>query len=366
MTKRWIAFRIVGCLGALCLLAMGPLGCGRRSHTEAERPESADGARFVSIDAEVFGELERPPVRFDHDRHTAELGAEDCGLCHREDGKNPAIDFEFTFPKNADQTDRGALTDAFHDACIGCHKQRIKERKDAGPVTCGECHVIEPDCSSKEYKPILPDYYEGEQDTHHKDCTACHGDPGKTVEHAAPLDWKSIDVAEVRKIEASWPEVSFDYLLHAKHDEALEGDCQLCHYISPQRRENLKTEGKDPAGRDWVSDHHDKHDLSQRAAAHARCVNCHLNRRANEKEAGPVTCAECHDGTQRTIEELADVDRPECETDYRLLVQLEDGGRAKAVAFNHESHVANSRSCQECHHKTLRPCGDCHGVEGSC
>jgi hypothetical protein len=35
------------------------------------------------------------------------------------------------------------------------------------------------------------------------------------------------------------------------------------------------------------------------------------------------------------------------------------------VAFDHKSHVANSRSCQECHHKTLRPCGDCHTVQGS-
>ncbi len=364
MSKKSIACCIAACLGVAWFVA---LGCGDRSRQIAcvsADAAATEHARFITI-PDIFAELERPASRFDHDKHTKALEPEDCETCHARD-KNGDIDF--AFPKGADETDRDALMDSFHDTCIGCHTKRTQEGKKAGPLACGGCHAIERDYHEHEYVPILPEYYDPLRDTYHKDCLACHGQPdhaAHAAEEAPALDWKSFYVARQKKAEEQWPQVSFDYHVHALHDEALEGDCKLCHYISPEREQQLKAEGKEPTDRDWVLDVDPQSTLTERVAAHARCINCHLQRTARKEEAGPVTCGECHSGKQRTIEELADVVRSQCEQEKRILIQLEEGARAKAVAFDHESHVAHSRSCQECHHKTVRACGDCHGVEGS-
>jgi hypothetical protein len=114
-----------------------------------------------------------------------------------------------------------------------------------------------------------------------------------------------------------------------------------------------------------VWDVDENNSFTERRTAHARCINCHLQRKAQAAAAGPVECGECHSGAQRTVEELAGAARPKCDQKDMMLIRLDEGARAKAVAFDHQSHVAASRSCQECHHKTLRPCIDCHTVQGS-
>jgi hypothetical protein len=186
----------------------------------------------------------------------------------------------------------------------------------------------------------------------------------KVAGDAGALDWKSFYVA-LRKTESEWPRVNFDYFVHDKHDKALKGECKLCHHIALERLEALKEEGREPAGRDWVLVLDEENSLTERTAAHRRCINCHLRRMAQELDAGPMDCGKCHGGVERTIAELTDVARPKCEQKDQMLIQLDQGARAKAVAFNHKSHEVKSRSCQECHHKTLRPCRDCHTVEGS-
>ena len=340
------------------------LGCKDSSSPADAVPEAAPPARFITI-PDVFDKLDRPPVRFDHDKHALALEeeGEDCETCHDKDDGGSLL---FTYLIVDDQTDADDLMDAFHDKCIECHTKRAKQGKKAGGVTCGECHVVERVHREHEYVPIMPDYYEVLRDTYHSECMACHREPAKMAEDAGALDWKSFYVMH-KKTEAEWPKVSFDYLRHDKHDKALEGKCKLCHYISPERKKEFEAQGKEPTDRDWLLEVDEKKSLTEQATAHARCINCHLKRRAKDKEAGPIHCGECHDGETLTIEELAEVARPDCEQDDIILMQLEqeDDARAKAVAFDHESHVANSRSCQECHHKTLRPCEDCHTVEGS-
>jgi len=358
MINRSTACGIIGCLAIACLAA---LGCKDRSDSNAsvQGASPAGQARFITI-SDVFGELERPPVRFDHDKHTLALEKEGCQPCHRADDQG---NFLFTYLNVEEQSDSTALMNVFHDECTGCHTSRAQEGKETGPVTCGECHAIERAYDEHEYVPVMPDYYEVLRDTYHSDCTACHREPSKTAKDAGALDWKSFYVTH-KKTEAEWPGVTFDYLTHAEHVEALEDQCGLCHYISPQKLEELKAEGREPAGRDWVWDVDRKTSLTRRRPAHARCINCHLQRRTEADEGGPVHCGECHSGATRTIEELADVARPDCGQDDMMLIQLDQGARAKAVAFNHQSHVANSRSCQDCHHKTLRACQDCHTVDG--
>ncbi len=376
MTNKWIAFSIVGCLALLCLwvnMTLGP--------DIAEDATDADGSSrgalptfFVSIAG--FGELERPPVAFDHDKHTEALESEGwkalleesqrgCKACHEEEANG---DFRFTLKDTDDETGNG-LMDAFHEVCIACHEKGIAKDLDAGPVTCGECHLIRREHVAGVHRPRLPQYYEVLRDTYHKDCTACHSESAEDVPHTVPLDWKSFYITQTEKAEADWPKVAFDHFLHDKHSEVLEGECEPCHSISEERQKLVEAEGREPTGQDWLWDADETDSLADRKAAHTRCINCHLRRTAQGDDAGPVHCGECHDGTERTIEDMAEVARLACGQEERILIQLDgelDGdARAKAVPFDHKSHEANSRSCQDCHHTTLRPCQDCHTLAGS-
>jgi len=363
MTNRWIAFSIVGCLALLCLwvnMTVGP--------DIAEDGTDADGSGtdamptfFVSI-SDVFGEHERPPVAFDHDKHTAALEADGCKACHEE---QEGGDFRFTFKKTDDETSSNGLMDSFHDDCIACHEKRIANNLDAGPVTCGECHVIRREHVAGVHRPRLPQYYEVLRDTYHKDCTACHSESAEDVPQTVPLDWKSFYITQTEKAEADWPRVAFDHFLHDKHSKVLEGKCEPCHSISEERQKLVDAERREPTGQDWLWDADETDNLADRLAAHGRCINCHLQRTAKGDDAGPIYCGECHDGTERTIEDMAEVTRLACGQKDRILIQLDENARAKAVAFDHKSHEANSRSCQDCHHTTLRPCQDCHTVDGS-
>ena len=338
---------------------MGPPGAVSAHEAKLEVGHSTQRVLSVSM-ANLVGRLRRPPVKFDHEKHTSALESDGCGTCHP---KADSGEVSFTYPKDRDETRPSALMDSFHDSCTGCHTARGKQGKETGPVTCGECHVIDRGRARKAYEPVLPDYYDGLRDAYHKQCTACHGESAKAPKHARELDWQKYYITEKEGAHADWPKVSFDYLVHAKHNMALMGQCGLCHYISPERWKELKAEARMPAGQDWVIDVDESHDLSRRPTAHARCINCHLQ--LKDQPAGPVNCRGCHSGVRRTIKELAAVPRPQCEREEKILIKLEKGAHLKGVAFNHESHIAHSRACQDCHHKSLQPCQDCHTVKGS-
>jgi hypothetical protein len=32
------------------------------------------------------------------------------------------------------------LQQAYHRMCTGCHRQVSRDKKQSGPITCGECH----------------------------------------------------------------------------------------------------------------------------------------------------------------------------------------------------------------------------------
>ena len=363
MTKRWLAFCIIGCLGVWCFSGCGKIGPPTAvSAHQASLQGGHSGGRVLSVSmANIVGRLKRPPVKFDHDRHTEALESDGCGVCHETDDSRNLL---FVFPKDRDETKPRVLMDSIHDGCVGCHTERTKEGKESGPVTCGECHAIHREHPSKAYEPVLPEYYEPLRDIYHRDCTACHREPAKHAGDAGALDWQKFYVAQKEEAEADWPEIVFDYLLHEKHCIALTRACFRCHDISQARWQELMSEGLVPSAQDLGMDADDTDGRSHRRTAHARCINCHLTTRAQQQDAGPVHCGGCHSGTERTTEELADVPRPLCKREARILIQLEEGAHLKAVAFDHQSHEANSRACQDCHHKTLRPCKDCHTVEG--
>jgi len=325
-----------------------------------EQKELPERPRFIKL-PEIFKELERAPVKFNHDKHARSLEKDGCTLCHP---KNEDEKLLFTFPKERNERDKDALMNSYHDTCIACHQEKSDAGEKGGPVTCGECHVIGEEYLKREYLPVMPEYYEVLRDTYHKDCISCHQEPAKAAEDAGGLDWKAFYVKERAVAEEAWPKVLFDYLIHDKHDKALEEKCELCHYISPERKAQLAAEGKEPACKDWLREIDEKNSLTEEESAHFRCLNCHYERKEKQEKGGPLYCNECHTGTERTIEEMADVSRQDCEQEEKILILIEEGARAKGVPFNHKGHQEKTRSCQDCHHQTLRPCVECHTVEG--
>ena len=326
----------------------------------AEKKDLPERTRFISV-PEIFKELDRPPVKFNHDKHARTLEKDGCTLCHPKDKDEKLL---FTFPKERDESDKDALMNAYHDACVDCHQEKADAGEKGGPVTCGECHLIGEDYLKREYLPVMPEYYDAVRDTYHKDCISCHQEPAKAAEEAGGLDWKAFYVKESAVAEAAWPTVIFDYLIHDKHDQALEEKCELCHYLSPERKAALAAEGKEPACKDWLKEIDEKNSLTEQDTAHFRCLNCHVERKERNEKGGPLHCNECHDGTAHSIEEMADVPRQDCEQEEKILIRMEEGAKAKAVPFNHKGHQDKTRSCQDCHHQTLRPCIECHTVEG--
>ena len=365
MTKRWFTFCIIGCLSVSCFSGCGKIGPPAAvSAHETKLAGGHLGPRVLSVSmATIVGRLKRPPVRFDHDRHTEALMSDPkgCRLCHEADDSR---NLRFTFLKEWDDTKPRRLMDSFHEKCVGCHTERTKQGKESGPVTCGECHVIQREHPGKAYEPVLPEYYEALRDTYHNDCTACHHKPAKTAGHAGPLDWQKFYVALKQETDSDWPKIVFDYDLHDKHSRAKTGKCFECHTVSPEGMQKMKG-GTIPSAHDLGMDVDQTNGLSPRRAAHARCINCHLKERADGREEPRVQCSGCHGRAEPTMAELAETPRPACEPEERILIQLEEGANLKAVAFNHKSHVANSRSCRDCHHNTFQACQNCHTVEGS-
>ena len=109
-------------------------------------------------DNEVFTSRSRPAVEFPHMQHIdAEIECSDCH--HRFQGGENVVDegeleedaegikcsschkseAGFRFKPDLDPTKR-TLQQAYHRMCTGCHRQVSKDKKQSGPVTCGECH----------------------------------------------------------------------------------------------------------------------------------------------------------------------------------------------------------------------------------
>ena len=369
MRVRYLVFAVAlcACAGVVFLiLADRPRATGSEStvvkDARGNPVKQVERSVFVEI-PEQFKTLKRAPVLFPHDKHTAELKSEGCKACHPvENGKQL-----FTFPLVRDVSDRDGFMNSFHDSCIKCHDLRRKEGKESGPVTCGECHSEKTAYSDKKYLPKMPEYYSALRDTYHKNCIACHQEPAKSAEAAKGLDWKAFYVKEKTRLIVEYPDVSFDYFLHDKHDKALQKKCENCHYISPDDRAKLAAAGRKPTSQDWLRKVEKGWSLVKKDEAHARCINCHLKFAQEKKKGGPTLCKECHSGVVRTVEQMKDIPRQEFDEKFNLAFLMKpdtNDARMADVAFDHKAHIAHSRSCQECHHSTLEPCEKCHTVKG--
>jgi hypothetical protein len=257
----------------------------------------------------AFGEMERPVVEFDHSAHTKVLEARGCEICHRIDDNGVLIP---RLASGLEIVDRDDLIDAYHESCIGCHRERADEALSAGPVTCGECHV--------------------------------RRQPGVSARAA----------------------MAFDYSLHGRHSKAFEDKCENCHHVYDEVTKELKYEkGKEEGCASCHGSVDEEKKLSLANASHRACISCHLRRVRSELESGPRLCVGCHDLEQRNaIERLEDVPRLVRGQPDMMWIHNVDA-KSLTVAFNHLAHEPVTGSCSTCHHKTLKPCDECHSFAGS-
>lgn len=267
-------------------------------------------AELIALEpAELFGSVERPAVVFDHGRHTKELGTDHCTDCHRvEDGELVP-----TFKAAAGDLEGDALRDAYHDACRGCHLQRLDEGLQGGPQTCGECHR------------------------------------------------RDIQVVPAQAVMA------YDYSLHARHVEAFKDEqdsCKRCHHIWDEKLQKIVyVKGQEDACSDCHMERKEGRVSSLKNASHVQCVSCHLQRRAAGKQAGPEACVGCHDPAQQAaVKKLETVPRLMRGQPDQLWIHRQDG-LSRLVAFDHLAHEPRTEFCTTCHHVTVQPCDACHTVE---
>jgi len=360
MNKKFLAFVAMMAMSAGIFFLLGDTGGSRSRETEKTKPSGLP--IFLSV-SNQFQEMERPPVEFYHDKHTAAFKTEGCGLCHPQDEKGRFI---FKYPRLRDDSTKQSLMNSYHDNCIGCHIETSKKGKKSGFVTCGECHVVREKYKKIEHAPIGSDYYLPLEDTYHRDCIGCHKEEKKLTKKAEALDWKEFYVKKKEIEKATWPKMDFDYYLHYQHEKGLEKDCKLCHHIYDEKEKKLVyKKGTESSCRDC---HREKDEESRRSfqkVAHADCINCHMERSKEGKKTGPYSCEGCHiEQKQRTARELAVVPRPGRGQPDRVLISIKDS-RMKEVPFDHKGHEAQSLTCRNCHHEKLIACKECHTKNGS-
>jgi len=103
--------------------------------------------KIVLDHSKDFENKGRPSVPFPHNRHI-EFGLS-CKDCHHvyDKGKNVLDESNLEEGNQGIRcsachraSSRPDLEEAFHQQCVGCHRQLLKEKKKTGPRFCGECH----------------------------------------------------------------------------------------------------------------------------------------------------------------------------------------------------------------------------------
>ena len=310
------------------------------------KPENKIGIAHT----EIFGELERPQVIFDHKIHVDTLKKEQqgCDTCHPGSKWEKLVEWEklsFVFPKELKRKDKEYVMNAYHDECIGCHKKRYKENKEkTGPVTCGDCH-------KDENRSILVKYPVVEFDF------AYHDEHVKKLKEKKGKDFKCAICHHTYNINEK------DENLALVYKEGTEESCYYCHDLEKKRSPQLTAITRVSA----------KNGLDMEISCHLECLNCHLKyekeleqkkERKKEEKAGPTECVKCHTGKYKTIAELEKVPRPDRKQKETPFINIEDA-KMKGVAFDHKFHEKNERTCRGCHHETLKACKECHTLTGS-
>jgi len=235
--------------------SLSPIEVKTNATLQAERP------MFITIPP-MLEPLDRAPVMFPHDKHTAAMKEEGCKACH----PRRADRFRFSFPEQLDTSSRSTLVDSYHNSCIRCHTRRAAEHKTTGPATCGECHANDNNYIGKEYLPLLPQEYESS---------------GKMANYSGNvhrMDQKTFHVTNENRIRLEWSVVTFDYYVHDKHARAMTNRCDVCHYRSLSLKQKLTADARN------LSPRHKAGDTAK------SCTKCH----AFTGELPNAKCESCH------------------------------------------------------------------------
>ncbi len=280
-------------------------------------------ADIIKIDSmKAFGELERPAVVFQHDRHTKALEqrGEDCSTCHINYENEPVTNV-FLFGRFGIQ-DKETTLEIYHDGCIGCHEADRTANRESGPIECGECHVREPGISSNQQ---LPD---------------------------------------------------FNKSLHQRHITATDNDCSTCHHgyeLDAPVKILSYNKGKETSCRDCHLSEDFENRKSYTYVAHRLCVNCHLTPSsqniASKYQPPSTACAECHDPDHlskiKVLDPVPRLDRGQPDITFLKTIDADSRDLMNMVVFDHQRHEIASDDCRTCHHKTMDRCESCHSLAGS-
>jgi hypothetical protein len=325
--------------------------------------------------------LERAPVAFDHDRHTAALKqgkAQDCTVCHVVKETDPRLaspDVKvFKFPKGVfDENDKTATMYAYHNDCVSCHRKMAGEGKKTGPDIglCGKCHVKKPEPKTVTWawSPIFnyrrhSDHVQAAKKWHAGDKLNVAGN----VEVIGEVTGNNCDACH-----HTYDQVT-KKLIYKKDSE---NSCRACH------------KAKD-----------DKNARSMRKVAHSACVGCHMKlaekvkrvaatqgradlTEQEKKSFGPLECKGCHgEHKELTPEEIVKIPRlvrgqkdlmdlmlkpaSEMQAQGMQAISAPDAApaRMKLVPYNHKAHEPRGQFCNTCHHHSLEKCSNCHSKEG--
>ncbi len=135
---------------------------------------------FVNTYEDIYG-----PVRFMHGAHAKTLN-ENCVICHHyspKDSPNKILPCRACHQDafNPEHAGRIGLKAAYHQRCIGCHKQRQK-----GPIGCTGCHLKNVPDHKKLVK--LPKDPTPTQVT--QECLRCHKNAGQEMLTSAHWLWR--------------------------------------------------------------------------------------------------------------------------------------------------------------------------------
>jgi len=294
---------------------------GARGLVQSSASPDKPRADIITIDAlKSFGDLERPPVIFLHEKHSdaVEKQNKDCSACHLKEESRQSIKF-----KRLKDTAKKTTMDLYHAECIDCHNQTAAVGQKSGPVTCGQCH---------------------RQDG---------------------------------QVASSWEPIGMNNSLHFRHSKALDKKCERCHHeFNESTKELFYAKGKEGTCRYCHRQVSEENRISMRLASHQACVDCHLKQLALDKDAGPVKCGSCHEpAQQKLIKALKDVPRMERnQPDAVFVSKVKESqpvaeppaeGSISLVPFNHKAHEGYNDTCRVCHHAEMNACAQCHTMEGA-
>lgn len=331
-------------------------GAGLHGYDETGPVDDGKRADVITIDTmKVFGELEKGPVAFLHDAHTSALAKKnkDCTACHAP--ADPAGPAGYT---------RVQDTLRFQMTILSKLRKNLAPSKD-DPAAKGQVIYL---------KRLGRDEV---INAYHQQCISCHGEMRLSGDKTGPVACDDCHQAKTRHIAARAP-VGFDASLHFRHSRSQENKCETCHHEFDEKTKDLvPAKGREGSCRychlpDAKSD---TKVTPFRLAAHAACISCHQETAAKNIKTGPVTCAGCHDpAAWKKIQKISPVPRMERNQPDALLLKpvstlgnREGGlpvGRMPATPFDHKAHEAYNDTCRVCHHGSLKPCRDCHVLEG--